>query len=117
MNFVYRLILILALSFGVTVAPDVSPADTVGASMPQMDTERGAQDKCDGCISRDIVNGAACESGGPVPCGASGSAAILNEVSIATVAGTYEKILMVADPTVPPGTSPSLDPFPPRNSV
>ena len=112
MNFVYRLILILALSFGVTVAPDVSPADTVGASMPQMDTERGAQDKCDGCISRDIVNGAACESGGPVPCGASGSAAILNEV-----AGTYEKILMVADPTVPPGTSPSLDPFPPRNSV
>ena len=116
MNFVYRLILILTLSLGATVAPDASLADTFGVSMSQMGTELGVQDKCDGCISRDTVNGTGCEGGGPVPCGA-GTAAILNEISISMIAGTYEKILMVADPTVPPGTSPSLDPFPPRKSI
>lgn len=117
MNFVYRLILILTLSLGATVAPNASLADTFGVSMSQMGTELGVQDKCDGCISRDIVNGTGCEGGGPVPCGAGSTAAILNEISISMIAGTYEKILMVADPTVPPGTSPSLDPFPPRKSI
>ena len=77
----FRLILILALSFGAVVAPDVSAANAAEAAMAQMAGAESADDHCSGCDPIGFADGISCEGGCTVPCGAGSTAGIVSYVS------------------------------------
>ena len=78
---VFRLILILALSFGAVVAPDVSAVNAAEAAMAQMAGAESADDHCSGCDPIGFADGISCEGGCTVPCGAGSTAGIVSYVS------------------------------------
>lgn len=111
---VFRLVLILLLTFGAVTAPDVSSASMSDTAMAQMESADGL---CDGCDSTGFADGTVCEGGCPVPCGSSGTAGILAKVPSAQVAMPFVIAVRVAEPLIPLGANPLLDPFPPKLPV
>lgn len=117
MNCVLRLVLILALSFGAVIAPEVSSASLSDMAMTQMETTGGADDRCDGCDPAGFADGTACEGGCPVPCGSNGTVGIIARAPSARLAIPFGVVIPIAEPLIPLGASPSLDPFPPKLPV
>jgi hypothetical protein len=113
----FRLILILALSFGAVVAPDVSAVNAAEAPMAQMVGAESADDHCGGCEPIGFSDGISCESGCPAPCGAGSTAGIVVRTSAMTLEMAFGVVIPVAGPVIPIGAIPSLDPFPPKQSV
>lgn len=114
---VFRLVLILALSFGAVIAPDVSSANISDTAMAQMGNAESADGRCDGCDPAGFSDVMPCESGCLVPCGSSGTAGILAEVLPARIAMPFGPALRVAEPLIPLGAILLLDPFPPKLPV
>lgn len=112
-----RLVLILALSFGAVIAPDVSSARVSEMAMVQMDTTESADDRCGGCYPAGFADDTACEDGCPVPCGSGGTAGIIARVPSAQLAIPLGVLVPVADPLILLSASPSLDPLPPKLPV
>lgn len=117
MNFVFRLVLILTLSFGAVIAPDVSSASLSDMAMTQMDNADSADDRCDGCDPIGFAGGIPCEGACPVPCGSGGMAGVVIRTPTARPAMSFGVIVLVAEPLIPLGASPSIDPFPPKLPV
>jgi hypothetical protein len=111
---ILHLVMILALTFGAVIAPDVSSAKVSDVAMAQMNT---AEKRCDGCVSPGFTDSLSCEGGCPVPCGSSGTAGIVTWTPSALLAMSFGDIVQVAEPLIPLGTNPSLDPFPPKLPV
>ncbi len=99
---VFRLVLILMLTFGAVTAPDASSASMSDTAMAQMETAESADGLCNGCDPAGFADGTACEGGCPVPCGSS---------------GTSDLLAKMPEPLIPVGANPSLDPFPPKLPV
>ena len=112
-----RLVLILALSFGAVIAPDVSSANVSDMAMTQIDDAESADKGCDGCDPAGFADGIPCEGECSVPCGAGGTAGIIIKVSSARLAMPFGVVVRVAEPLIPLGANPSLDPFPPKLPV
>ena len=74
---VFRLALILMLTFGAVTAPDASSASMSDTAMAQMETAESADGLCNGCDPAGFADGTACEGGCPVPCGSSGTSDLL----------------------------------------
>lgn len=117
MTSVFRLVLILMLTFGAVTAPDVSSASMSDTAMAQMDPTESAGGRCDGCDSTGFADGTACEGECPVPCGSSGTAGILGKLPSARLEMPFGIIIRLAEPLIPLGANPSLDPFPPKLTV
>jgi hypothetical protein len=117
MIYVLRLVLILALSFGAVIAPDVSSASVSDMAMAQMNATESADDRCDGCVPTGFSDGLPCEGGCPVPCGSGGTTGIAIRTLSARLAMSFGVIVPVAEPLIPLGASPSVDPFPPKLPV
>jgi len=117
MNCVVRLVLILALSFGAMIAPDVSSASVSDMAMTQMDAADKIDQLCDGCDPSGFADRSACEGGCPVPCNSSGTAGIEVQSPLAELAMTFCVIIPIAEPLNPLGANPALDPFPPKLPV
>ena len=113
----FRLILILALSFGAVVAPDVSAVNAAEAAMAQMAGAESADDHCSGCDPIGFADGISCEGGCTVPCGAGSTAGIVARTSAMTLEMAFGVVIPVAGPVIPIGAIPSLDPFPPKLPV
>ena len=114
---IFRLVLILALSFGAVIAPDVSSAKVSDMAMTQMSTAEGADDRCDGCDPTEFADGTACEGGCPVPCGSGGTVGLVTQIHSAQHEIRFGVVVPVAEPLIPVGASPLLDPFPPKLPV
>ena len=112
---VIRLVLILALNFGAAIAPDVSFAEV--SAMVQMDETENPEKSCGGCISPAFAGGVPCEGGCPVPCDSSGTAGLFVWSPTALLAMFFGDVVLVAEPLIPLGTNPTLDPFPPKLPV
>lgn len=117
MKQVFRLILIVALSFGPVIAPDVSAVNAAEVAMAQMDTAESTDDHCSGCNPTEFAGNTPCENGCPVPCGSGGTAGIVIRTPSARLAMSFDVIVPVAEPLIPLGANPSLDPFPPKLPV
>jgi len=114
---VIRLVLILALSFGAVIAPDVSSARVSDMAMAQMDITKNPDQLCGGCDPAGFADGTACEDGCPVPCGSGGTAGIIARVPSAQLAMPLGVVVPVVEPLIPLGAKPSVDPFPPKLPV
>jgi len=114
---VFRHVLILALSFGAVIAPDVSSAGVSDMAMTQIDVAESADESCDGCDPTGFADGLPCEGGCPVPCGSSGTAGIVARTPSARLAMPFGVVALVAEPLIPLGANPALDPFPPKLPV
>ncbi|RUS63598.1 hypothetical protein EGN72_03335 [Pseudorhodobacter sp. E13] len=117
MTCVFRLVLILMLTFGAVTAPDVSSASMSVTAMAQMDPSESADGRCDGCNPTGFADGTACEGGCPVPCGSSGTAGLLANMPSARLTMPFGTAIRGAEPLIPVGANPSLDPFPPKLPV
>lgn len=117
MNCVVRLVLILALSFGAMIAPDVSSARVSDMVMPQMDAADKIDQLCDGCDPGGFADGSVCEGGCPVPCNSSGTAGIELQSHLTQLEMSFGIIIPFAEPLTPLGVNPALDPFPPKLPV
>ena len=111
---VFRLVLILMLTFGAVTAPDVSSANMSDTAMAQMETAESADGLCNGCYPAGFADGTACEGGCPVPCGSSGTSDLLAKMPSARLAMPFGTAVRGAEPLIPLGANPSLDPFPPK---
>ena len=114
---VFRLILILALSFGAVVAPDVSAANAAEAAMAQMVGAESGDDHCGGCDPIGFADGITCEGGCTVPCGAGTTAGIVARTSAMTLEMAFGVVIPVAGSVIPIGAGPSPDPFSPQLPV
>jgi len=114
---VFRLVLILVLSFGAVIAPDVSSASVSDMAMTQMDAAESADGRCDGCDPAGFADGLPCEGACPVPCGSGGTAGIAIRTPSIRLAMPLGAIVTVAEPLIPLGANPALDPFPPKLPV
>ena len=114
---VLRLVLILALSFGAVIAPDVSSASAADMAMAQKNTTESADDRCDGCDPTGFSDGLPCEGACPVPCGSGGTAGIAIRTPSIRLAMPLGAIIPVAEPLIPLVAKPSVVPFPPRLPV
>lgn len=117
MNCVLRLVLILALSFGAMIAPDVSSASVSDMAMTQMDAADKMDQPCDGCDPSGFADGSACEGGCPVPCVSSGATGIGIRTPTACLTIILGVFAPAAEPLMPLGANPALDPFPPKLPV
>ncbi|MFV1441816.1 hypothetical protein VWZ88_18900 [Phaeobacter sp. JH20_36] len=117
MTRVFRLILILALSFGAVIAPDVSAVNAAEAPMAQMVGAEGADNHCGGCDPIGFADGISCEGGCPVPCGAGSMAGIVARTSAMPLEVSFGVVIPVAEPVIPIGAITLLDPFPPKQPV
>ncbi|MDD9727616.1 hypothetical protein PVV74_19365 [Roseovarius sp. SK2] len=113
----FRLILILAFSFGAVIAPDGVSASMSDAAITQIDTAESQDQLCYGCVPAGFSDAVPCEGGCPVPCGSSGTAGIIAKVSLAQLAMPFGIAVRGAEPLMPLGINPSLDPFPPKLPV
>lgn len=114
---VFRLILILALSFGAVVAPDVSAVNAAEAAMAQIGGAESADDHCGACDPIGFADGISCDGGCTVPCGAGCTAGIVARTSAMPLEMAFGVVIPVAGPVIPNGAIPSLDPFPPKQPV
>ena len=114
---VFRLVLILMLTFGAVTAPDVSSARMSVTAMAQMETAESADGLCNGCDPAGFADGTACEGGCPVPCGSSGTSGLLVNMPSARLTRPFGTAVLGAEPLISLGTNPSLDPFPPKLPV
>ncbi|WP_255356599.1 hypothetical protein [Thioclava sp. SK-1] len=114
---VFRLVLILMLTFGAVTAPDVSSASMSATAMAQMEPTESADGLCNGCDPAGFADGTACEGGCPVPCGSSGTAGLLAKMPSERLAMPFGTAIRGAEPLIPVGANPSLDPFPPKLPV
>ena len=111
MTRLFHLFLILALTFGGLVAPDVLSARESGMGQMQMD---GVDQNCNGCPSSENA-AIPCNNVCSVPCGASGLFGVVTpQISSTQFAMTFGVVISGIDPLLPMGTAPSLDPFPPK---
>ena len=117
MTCVFRLVLILMLTFGAVTAPDVSSASMSVTAMAQMDPSESADGRCGGCYPTGFAEGTACEGGCPVPCGSSGTSGLLANMPSARLTRPFGTAVRGAEPLISLGTNPSLDPFPPKLPV
>ena len=111
---VLRLVLILVLSFRAVIAPDAASANVSDMAMAQMDAAESVDQRCDGCAPTGFADVTPCEGGCPVPCGSSGTAGIIAQAPSERLTMLFGVIVPVAEPLIPLGASPSLDPFPPK---
>ena len=111
---VFRLVLILMLTFGAVTAPDASSASMSDTAMAQMETAESADGLCNGCDPAGFADGTACEGGCPVPCGPSGTSGLLAKMPSARLTRPFGTAVRGAEPLISLGTNPSLDPFPPK---
>ncbi len=117
MDYVYRLFLILALSFGAMIAPDGSSACVSDIGAAQMDVADGMDHSCGSCVPAGYADSLACEGGCPVPCGSGGTVGIATWTPSLLGALMFGSAVLVAEPLIPSGANPSPDPFPPKLSV
>lgn len=117
MNQALRLVLTVALIFGVFVAPDVTSARISDLANTQMDAAKGFDQTCGGCDPAGFDDSTACEGVCPIPCGSSVTTGIVTRSPLARIFISFGDIDPVAEPLIPPGTSPALDPFPPKLPV
>ena len=114
---VFRLVLILALSFGAVIAPDVSSASGSDMATTQMDAAESVDQLCGGCDPTGFADGQPCVGNCPVPCGSGGMAGIITRTPSARLAVPFGVVAPVAEPLIPLGANPVLDPFPPKLPV
>ena len=117
MTRVLRLVLILALSFGAVIAPDVSSSKISDVAMVQVNAAEIADQSCGGCDPTGFAGGTPCEGGCPVPCGSNGTTGIVTRTPSARLVMPFGAVVPVTEPLIPLGTDPSLDPFPPKRPV
>lgn len=113
----FRLILILALSFGAVIAPNVSAVNAAEVAMAQMDAAESMDDHCGGCAPTEFADGMSCVGGCPVPCGASSTAGILVWMPSGPPAMSLGNFIPATEPLFLIGGIPLLDPFPPKLTV
>ena len=111
------LIMILALSFGALVVPDATSARGVDMVMGQVDVVGSVGDNCDGCPPTRFADDIPCEGGCPVPCSSSGIASIVDRAHLTRLATSFDIVDPIAEPLIPLGAGPSLEPFPPKLPV
>jgi len=117
MTHVFRLFLILAVTFGAAIAPDVSPAKVSDMAMTQMGTAEIAEQSCGGCDPIGFAGGTLCQDGCPVPCGFSGTMGIVSLTPAVRFAMPIGAVVPLTEPLIPLGANPTLDPIPPRLPV
>tara|TARA_R110002094_G_scaffold142996_9_gene133144 strand:+ start:2597 stop:2941 length:345 start_codon:yes stop_codon:yes gene_type:complete len=114
MSRILHLVLILALTIGVVIAPEDVSAKEPSMAMTQMD---GQDLTCDGCPSTNVI-GISCDSGCTVPCGlAASSGMIAPEISSTQFSTSFDFMRLGIDLLLPMGTGPALDPFPPKLAI
>ena len=113
----FRLILILALSFGAMTAPDVSAVNAAEVSMAQMDAAESTDDHCGGRDPTEFDDGVSCVGGCPVPCGVSSTAGILVRMPSGAPAMALGNFIPATEPVFLIGANPLLDPFPPKQPI
>lgn len=117
MTHVLRLVLLLAVTFGAVIAPDVSAAKVSDMAMAQMDAAEIADQSCGGCDPTGFAGGTLCQGGCPVPCGFGGTMGIVGLTPSVRLAMPLGVVVPIAEPLIPLGANPSLDPFPPKLPV
>ena len=117
MNVVLRLVLILVLTSGAVIAPDVSWSSMPDTSMAQMNTAESTDGRCDACDPIGYADGIACKGECTVPCGSNGPAAIIAKAPSTRLAMPFGAFVPVAEPLLPHSASLTLDPFPPKLPV
>ena len=117
MTCVLRLLLILAMTFGALTAPDVSSAKASDMAMAQMNTAEIADQSCGGCDLNGFAGDVLCQGGCPVPCSFGGTIGIVGLTPSVRFAMPLGVVVPVAEPLIPLGANPSLDPFPPKLPV
>ena len=114
---VFRLVLILVLTSGAVTVPEGSSVGLSDTFMAQMDSAAGAVERCDRCDPSGPSDTISCESACLVPCGSGGTACILAQMPSVRIATPFVAAVRVAEPLIPLGANPSLDPFPPKLPV
>ena len=117
MSRIYHLVLILALTFGAVVAPNVSPAEVSDMAIVQMDADDSTEKRSGGCVSHGFTDRIPCKAECTVPWGSSGTAGILPWTPSALLAMSFGIVFLPDAPLDPLGTDPTLDPVPPRLPV
>jgi len=117
MNHLVTLVLILAMSFGVVFAPDMSSASTSDMAVTQIDAADDTDYICGWCDPTLFADCLACEGGCPVPCSSNGTAGILPRTPSARLAMLFDAITLEGEPQILLGINPSPDPFPPKLPV
>ena len=86
-------------------------------AMAQMNTAEIADQSCGGCDLNGFAGDVLCQGGCPVPCSFGGTIGIVGLTPSVRFAMPLGVVVPVAEPLIPLGANPSLDPFPPKRPV